>query len=99
MVSGQVEHAGAEAPGTGRPAGGKPPRSRVLGEFGARVRACRVHQGLTQEQLGAMAGLHWSFVGQVERGQVNISLQNMVRLAQGLGINLAQLTDHLTAEG
>ena len=97
MVSGQVGHAGAEVSRAGRAAGsGKPPRSQVLGEFGTRVRACRVHQGLTQEQVGARTGLHWSFVGQVERGQVNISLRNMVRLAQGLGINLAQLTDHLT---
>lgn len=70
--------------------------ARILGE---RVRKCRQDQGLSQEALADRAGLHWTFVGQVERGQRNISLHNILKLANGLGIDPAELLKGLRAHG
>jgi transcriptional regulator with XRE-family HTH domain len=45
----------------------------------------------SQERLAAVAGIDRSFLGQVERGEVNVSLQNITRIARGLGVPLADL--------
>jgi transcriptional regulator with XRE-family HTH domain len=55
-------------------------------EFGRRVRRRRGELGLTLEQLAERAGMHWTYVGSVERGERNISLVNIVRLARALAI-------------
>ena len=55
-------------------------------EFGARVRAERTRLGLTLEQLAERAGMHWTYIGSVERGERNISLINITRLAEALGV-------------
>jgi len=52
----------------------KPPLSPATGEFGRRVRARREQLGLSQEKLAERTTLHWSYIGQVERGQRNLSL-------------------------
>ena len=46
----------------------KTPHDGPLVRFGKRVRDLRFHRGLSQEELGAKADRHWSYVGQVERG-------------------------------
>jgi transcriptional regulator with XRE-family HTH domain len=43
--------------------------------------------GYSQEKLADEAGLHWTFVGQVERGQRNLTLHNIVKLATALRID------------
>jgi len=62
-----------------------------LARFGDRVRKHRKKRGLSQEQLGFDAGVHRTFVGAVERGEVNISLINVLRLAGALGCDPAGL--------
>lgn len=59
--------------------------------FGERVRSRRRALGLSQERLARRCGLHWTFVGQVERGRRNLSLHNALKLAAGLGVELAEL--------
>jgi len=59
--------------------------------FAARLREERLLRGWTQEQLGEHADLSWNYVGQVERGVRNISVDNMDALAQALGLPLAEL--------
>ncbi|GAB6987905.1 helix-turn-helix domain-containing protein [Nocardioides pyridinolyticus] len=66
-----------------RPAG-KPPLSSATAEFGARVRQRRTELGLSQEALADICELHWTYIGQVERGQRNISLHNIIRIAGAL---------------
>ncbi|WP_250285568.1 MULTISPECIES: helix-turn-helix domain-containing protein [unclassified Frankia] len=68
-----------------------PPISAATQAFGARVRTRRQELGQSQEQLADEAGLHWSFVGQVERGRRNISLHNILKLATGLKIDPGEL--------
>ncbi len=53
------------------------PVSDATRVFGERVRARRQELGKSQEQLADDCGLHWSYVGQVERGRRNLSLHNI----------------------
>ncbi|ABD10273.1 hypothetical protein ThrDRAFT_01697 [Frankia casuarinae] len=74
-----------------------PPLSTAAQTFGERVRAQRHELGLSQEQLADECGLHWTFVGQVERGRRNISLHNILKLADALKIDPAELVRGLQA--
>lgn len=59
--------------------------------FGRRLRELRTKRKLSQEALSFEANLDRSYIGQVERGECNISLQNMAKLAKALGTTLAEL--------
>jgi transcriptional regulator with XRE-family HTH domain len=59
--------------------------------FGRRLCELREQAGLTQESLADAAGLHWTYVGQVERGERNLSYKNLLKLARGLGLDPAEL--------
>lgn len=59
--------------------------------FARNLRKYRGLHGLSQEKLAEIAGLHRTYVGSVERGERNISLDNIERLANALGINVVDL--------
>jgi transcriptional regulator with XRE-family HTH domain len=59
--------------------------------FGAALRARRQAAGLTQEALADAAGLHWTYIGQIERGTRNLTYKNILRLAHGLGVPPGEL--------
>jgi len=61
--------------------------------FGKNVKFARLLKEMSQEVLSAEAGLHRSYLGGVERGQRNISIDNMSRLASVLGMPLKELVD------
>lgn len=63
----------------------------VLQRFGERVRIERERQGLSQLQLAKLADLHRTYIGGVERGERNISLLNIVKIAGALGTTPAEL--------
>lgn len=63
--------------------------------FGLRVRELRLEQGLSQEALAELAGIHRTYVGSVERGERNIALDNINALADALGVSPADLVDDL----
>lgn len=63
----------------------------VLVAFGRAVRKRRLARGLSQEKLAEQAGIHRTYIGDVERGERNVSLVNIKRLADALSVTLAVL--------
>jgi transcriptional regulator with XRE-family HTH domain len=54
--------------------------------FGNRVRELRAKLGVSQEDLADIAGLHRTYMGSVERGERNISLENILKIARALRV-------------
>ena len=55
-------------------------------QLGKALRKERLRLGLSQERLAEKADLHWTYIGGIERGERNVSLLNIVKLARALGI-------------
>lgn len=66
-------------------------RNKTLFRVGLRVTELRGEKGWTQEELGHRAGLHRAYIGQVERGEKNIGLRNLEKIAKGLGVKVQDL--------
>ena len=64
---------------------------KIKSEFGRHLRELRVDRKLTQEELAERAGLHFTYVGQIERGVRNPSLVNLYKLAKALSITAGEL--------
>ena len=65
--------------------------SDMQSRFGAAVRARRKHLDYSQEELAERAGLHRTYVADVERGARNLSLASIEKLASALGLSIATL--------
>jgi transcriptional regulator with XRE-family HTH domain len=63
----------------------------VLSDFGTRLRELRTMRKVSQEALADTAGLHRTYVSSVERGERNISLLNIHKLAQALDVSLRDI--------
>jgi transcriptional regulator with XRE-family HTH domain len=63
--------------------------------FGARVRALRLRRNLSQEKLAELADLHRNYVGGIERGERNVALINIVKLARALAVRPASLMERI----
>ncbi len=59
--------------------------------FGRAIRELRIGQGLSQEALAERSGLHRTYIGGIERGERNVSLVNIGRLADALDVSMATL--------
>lgn len=64
---------------------------KILERFGNRLREVRQEAGISQEKLAEVAGLHRTYVSSVERGERNISLLNIKKLADALNVAPADL--------
>jgi transcriptional regulator with XRE-family HTH domain len=62
-------------------------------QFGDHLRSARVAKGLSQEELADRSGLNRTYVGSVERGERNVSLLNIHKLAAALGVAPSTLLD------
>jgi len=60
-------------------------------KFGKMVRRLRLERGWTQEDLAERAKLHPTYIGGIERGERNVGLDNIVRIARALGETPAAL--------
>lgn len=63
----------------------------VLERFGMRVRQRRLELGLSQEGLALACGLDRSYIGSIERGQRNLSLLNVEKIARSLQTDVRDL--------
>jgi transcriptional regulator with XRE-family HTH domain len=63
----------------------------VKARFGSTVHKLRDERGYSQEKLAERAGLHRNYVGGVERGERNVALENIVKLAKALSVSPREL--------
>jgi transcriptional regulator with XRE-family HTH domain len=73
----------------------KPNNADVLVGLGERIRNLRKKRGWTQEIMAEKIGMDRSFIADLERGKRNITILNLVVLAQGFGITLSQFLSRL----
>jgi transcriptional regulator with XRE-family HTH domain len=67
----------------------------ILERFGQRVRELRLQQGYSQEGFAAACELDRTYMGGIERGERNLALRNIHRIAETLGISISELTKGL----
>ncbi|MEW6685795.1 MAG: helix-turn-helix transcriptional regulator [Candidatus Edwardsbacteria bacterium] len=63
----------------------------ICKKVGERIRLLRIGQGLTQEELAEKAGMNPKYIGQIERGEVNTTVNMLTKIASGMNLNLADL--------
>jgi len=66
-------------------------KEELLILFGKRIAYLRKKQSLSQEKLAIKSGLHRTHIGMIERGERNITLLNIYKLAKGLGVKVDEL--------
>ncbi|MFA5393822.1 MAG: helix-turn-helix transcriptional regulator [Candidatus Ratteibacteria bacterium] len=59
-------------------------------KFGKRVREERMKLGLSQEELASRAGVHRTYIGMIERAEKNITLENIGKVTQALGLKISE---------
>ena len=65
---------------------------------GKQIRHLRKERGLSQEELGARANLHFTYVGAVERGEKNLSITSLGKIATGLDITISEIFSFQTKQ-
>ena len=69
---------------------------QFLQQIGFRIRERRLAQNLTQAELAEKCGLHRTFIGSVERGERNVAILSLRRIAKSLRVAVSELqTDQL----
>lgn len=66
-------------------------KRQLLIKFGKKVREERLRKGLSQEALADIAGVHRTYIGMIERGEKNITLSNIEKIAKALNIKIYEL--------
>jgi transcriptional regulator with XRE-family HTH domain len=67
----------------------------VVDRFPHVLRKVRTDKGLSQEELADLAGLHRTYISQIERGLKSPSLRSLEQIANGLGVTLSELLRRL----
>jgi len=65
----------------------------IIERIGLNITIMRERRGLTQEKLAELADLHRAYIGQIERGEKNIGLRNLEKIAKALDVNIRVLVD------
>ena len=72
--------------------------SDIARAVGQRIRYYRINLGLSQEKLAELSGCHPTYVGQLERGEKNATIESVERIAAALSISLSRLFEKLGNE-
>lgn len=67
----------------------------VRNKFGKQIRNLRREKGWSQEELADKVGLHRTYIGSIERGEQNTSIDNIAKLAKSLGVKIEDLVEGL----
>ena len=65
----------------------------IVKRIGLNITIIRERRGLTQEKLAELADLHRAYIGQIERGEKNIGLRNLEKIANALSVDIRVLVD------
>lgn len=68
-------------------------KEQILLRFGQNVQKYRKIQGLSQEKLADLAGVHRTYIGMIERAEKNITLCNIEKIAKALDVNITKLLE------
>lgn len=63
--------------------------------FGKLIRDQRTKNGLSQEELATRSGFHRTYIGMIERGEKNITLNNALKLANALDLSISDLLKNI----
>ncbi|UUO07880.1 helix-turn-helix transcriptional regulator [Blastopirellula sp. J2-11] len=66
-------------------------KADILIRFGERVRELRAERGYSQEAFAHICELDRTYVGGIERGERNLALRNIERIAESLGVSISEL--------
>jgi len=72
---------------------GTMPKTDILEIFGQRVRALRKEHEWSQEEFAEEVELDRTYIGGIERGERNLALRNIQRIAEAFGMTIAELMD------
>ncbi|WP_414732289.1 helix-turn-helix domain-containing protein [Acetobacterium carbinolicum] len=72
--------------------------SDLTTKLGKRIRNYRLKMGFSQEQLAEKAHCHPTYIGQIERGEKNPTIESIEKITRALGISLSQLLEKIDLE-
>ena len=72
--------------------------SDIAKRLGQRIRNYRLEQGLSQEKLAELSGCHHTYIGQIERGEKNATIESIERISLALNVSLSKLFEKLGGE-
>lgn len=73
--------------------------SDIAKTVGKRLRSYRTGQGLSQEKLAERAGLHPTYIGQVERGEKNLTIESLEKITSALDVPMANVFEKIEERG
>jgi len=68
-------------------------KNDLLKKFGDKIREIRKEKGLSQEELAFKSNLHRTYIGMIERGEKNITLKNIKKIANALNVSMSYLME------
>ena len=72
--------------------------SNITKILGQRIRNFRTNKGLSQEKLAELCGCHPTYIGQIERGEKNATIESIEKISCALGVSLSTLMEKLGGE-
>jgi len=68
----------------------------ILLKFAQIIKDTREEMGISQEELAFIAGVHRTYIGMIERGEQNVTLLTIRRIADALGVSLSEVFEKFT---